>query len=161
SYGPQRKLADQYKAPGRPPARHSRSSGANTHQRVEQCARNLPFEMMTTSQPLPQWLLWVRRIQAISQTALTYAQDPLNRERYEELSRIAAEIIGRHSTLPEVVARACFAEQSGYTTPKIDVRAAIFRQGRILLVRERSDGLWTLPGGWADPGVSPSECAVK
>jgi ADP-ribose pyrophosphatase YjhB (NUDIX family) len=116
---------------------------------------------MTTIQPLAQWLLWARRIQAISQTGLTYAQDPFDRERYEELSRIAAEIVGRLSTLPEAVARECFAEQSGYATPKIDVRAAIFRDGRILLVRERSDGFWTLPGGWADPGASPSECAVK
>lgn len=116
---------------------------------------------MTTGQPLPQWLQWARRIQAISQTGLTYAQDPFDRERYEELRRIAAGIVAQYSTMPESAAQACFGEQSGYATPKIDIRAAVFRDGRILLVRERSDGRWSLPGGWADAGISPAECAAK
>lgn len=116
---------------------------------------------MSGPSPLPQWLAWVRRLQAVSQTGLEYATDPFDRERYREIQAIAAAIAAGHSALPEADLLSVFASQSGYATPKVDVRAAVFHEGKILLVRERSDGLWTLPGGWADVGLTPAECAEK
>jgi len=105
----------------------------------------------------PRWLGWAQRLQAIAQDGLTYGQDVYDRERYELLQELAAEIYAEGSGAPLKVIRGLFAEQAGYATPKVDVRGAAFRDGRVLLVQERSDGLWTLPGGFADPGFSPTE----
>ena len=105
-------------------------------------------------------LEWAQRLQALAQTGLTYAQDPYDIERYGALRRIAAEMAAApDSAEAEIVAlESDFARDSGYATPKVDVRGVVFdTEGKILLVRERSDGKWTLPGGWADVGVSPSE----
>lgn len=108
-----------------------------------------------------RWVEWTRRIAAIAQNGLTYTEGPFDRERYTELRRIAAEMMGAYSeTDPERVL-ALFAHQTGYATPKVDVRGVVFRGDAILLVREREDGLWTLPGGWADAGESPSEAVAK
>jgi ADP-ribose pyrophosphatase YjhB (NUDIX family) len=107
------------------------------------------------------WLDRVRRIQAIAQTGLTYTDDPFDRERYHALQRIAAEMLAAHTGIDPLRALGLFAQESGYPTPKVDVRGAVFRDAKLLLVRERSDGLWTLPGGWADIGDSPGEAVVK
>ena len=106
---------------------------------------------------------WVRRLQALAQTGLTYAQDPYDIERYGIIRRIAAEITVEGGTEAEVSAIAeAFEREIGYATPKVDVRGAVFdSEERILLVRERSDGKWTLPGGWADVGVSPAENVTR
>ncbi len=109
----------------------------------------------------PQWLAWARRLQAIAQTGLHYGDDVFDAERYREIGRIAAEIISRHSEADAEVVERFFEEEVGYATPKLDLRAAIFRDGEILLVRERSDGLWSLPGGWADVGETPRQGVVK
>lgn len=109
----------------------------------------------------PKWIAWARRLQAIAQTGITFATDQYDIERYEQVRAIAAEIAAAQSGTDLDLVRALFAHDSGYTTPKVDVRAACFRDGAILLVRERSDHLWTLPGGWADPGDSPAEAAER
>ena len=109
----------------------------------------------------PKWLDWTQRLMAIAQNGLTFAEDPFDRQRYEQIRDIAAEIGSDHSDADAEQVRNLFTQDAGYATPKIDVRAAVFEDGRILLVRERSDGLWTLPGGWADVGESPSVAAVR
>jgi ADP-ribose pyrophosphatase YjhB (NUDIX family) len=109
----------------------------------------------------PQWLRWAERLQAIAQTGLTYARDPYDLDRYRELRAIAVEIVAGHLDLPLEGAGAGFAAGSGYPTPKVDVRAAVFRDGRLLLVRERAIARWSLPGGWADLGQSPGEVAAR
>lgn len=112
--------------------------------------------------PNPQWLTWARRLQAIAQTGLTFCHDKFDVHRYREISAIAAEIMASGAALPsEASIAALFAEQAGYATPKVDVRAAVFHEGGILLVRELEDGGWTLPGGWADSGEPPSLAAAR
>jgi ADP-ribose pyrophosphatase YjhB (NUDIX family) len=110
----------------------------------------------------PQWLIWARRLQAIAQSGLTYCKDKFDIHRYHEIIEIAAEMMTPGTALPPALPLAeLFAGQSGYATPKIDVRVAAFQDGRILLVRELEDGCWTLPGGWADVGESPSVAAAR
>ena len=105
---------------------------------------------------LPQWLVWAREIQAISQTGLTFAHNEYDIERNERLRALAAEIIEIHSQLktPELIDD--FQDQLGYATPKIDVRGAVIRDGKILLVKEKMDGKWCMPGGWVDVGEAPA-----
>jgi ADP-ribose pyrophosphatase YjhB (NUDIX family) len=111
---------------------------------------------------IPPWLNWARRLQAISQTGLTYCKDKFDIHRYHEVRDIAAEIMAAGTSLPDhAPLNDLFAQQSGYATPKIDVRVAAFRDSRILLVRELEDGCWTLPGGWADVGEPPSVAAAR
>ena len=119
-------------------------------------------QFWTMSEPTdPRWLAWTRRIAAIAQNGLTYTEGPFDRERYHELRRIAVEMMGAYTdTAPERIAE-LFAGQDGYATPKVDVRGVVFREDRILLVQEREDGLWTLPGGWADAGEAPREAVEK
>lgn len=109
----------------------------------------------------PQWLNWAQRLQAIAQSGLAYAPPLYDRERYQALLEIAAEMMARGADTEVAPVRGLFASQAGYATPKVDVRAAVFRAGEILLVREREDGGWTLPGGWADVGESPSQATVR
>lgn len=110
----------------------------------------------------PQWLVWARELQAIAQSGLTYGKDKFDLERYRQIREIAADMVTANATLanPAAIPK-LFAEQSGYATPKIDVRVAVFQEGRILLVRELEDGNWTLPGGWADVGEPPSIAAAR
>ena len=110
----------------------------------------------------PQWLTWARQLQGIGQTGLTYAKDPFDTERYQAVRRIAAEMMAAGAGGKEwAPVLGLFEFDSGYATPKLDVRAAVFVENRVLLVKERSDGGWTLPGGWADIGDSPAEAAVR
>lgn len=115
---------------------------------------------MDPSQPLP-WQNWAREIQALAQTGLHYALNEFDRQRYQRLSEIAAEITANQSNLEKQDLVKLFQAQRGYATPRVDVRAAVFRDGRLLMVRERMDGGWTLPGGWADVGDVPSEAAER
>jgi ADP-ribose pyrophosphatase YjhB (NUDIX family) len=108
-----------------------------------------------------RWLSWARELQALAQTGLTYATGQYDIERYRRLIEIAAEILSTHSgESPDVVAEA-FLREPGYATPKVDVRGAIVNDGKILLVQERSDGKWCMPGGWADIDEYPSEMVVR
>jgi ADP-ribose pyrophosphatase YjhB (NUDIX family) len=107
------------------------------------------------------WLVAAQRLRAMAQTGLTYSKDRFDLERYRELTTIAhgmlAELL---MSAPATIAEA-FAIEKGYPTPKLDVRTAVFSEGRILLVQEWLDGGWTLPGGWADEGDSPREAAER
>lgn len=108
-----------------------------------------------------QWLEWAKKLQAIAQNGLTYSKNPFDVERYQSLSTIAAEIMATYSNMEPSYVLNLFAHQVGYATPKVDVRGAVFRDDTLLFVREREDGCWTLPGGWADVGDSPREVAVR
>lgn len=108
-----------------------------------------------------QWLDWASRLQAIAQNGLTFARDPYDVERYQAIRQIAAEIIDRGAAVDLPVVSQLLELDSGYATPKVDVRGVVFREDQLLLVRERSDGGWTLPGGWADVGESPAENVVR
>lgn len=109
----------------------------------------------------PRWLEWAREIQAISQTGYHYAENEYQRERYHRLAEIAAEMIVEHSRLDYNNLVEVFNRQVGYATPRVDVRGAVFREGKLLLVKERQDGGWTMPGGWADVGDVPSQAAER
>jgi len=110
----------------------------------------------------PDWLLWARRLQAIAQTGLTFVQDPYDKDRYEQIRALAAEIMAGYSSADLTRIEGLFTEQSGYATPKVDVRAAAFRDdGALLMVREANDGRWSLPGGWADVNQSPREAILR
>jgi ADP-ribose pyrophosphatase YjhB (NUDIX family) len=107
----------------------------------------------------PDWLRWVKRLQAIAQDGLTYAADDYDAGRYEQVREIAAEILAARSTGGLEDARELLDLEVGPATPKVDVRAAVFRDGEILLVKE--DEGWSVPGGWADVGETLSEGAVR
>jgi ADP-ribose pyrophosphatase YjhB (NUDIX family) len=109
----------------------------------------------------PQWLEWAREIQALSQTGLTFTQNEYERERYRRLSEIAAEIVAGHTALSKEIVQKNFLSQPGYATPKIDVRGAVVRENKILLVQERTDQRWAMPGGWADVGDRPAEMVAR
>jgi len=114
-----------------------------------------------TDSKVPRLLAWAREIQALAQTGSHYAQNDFDRERCRRLMDIAAEMISDNSEMEFLQLAKAFGRQIGYATPKIDVRAAVFRAGRLLLVRERIDGGWTMPGGWADVGDVPSRAAER
>ncbi len=109
----------------------------------------------------PDWIRWAREIQAIAQTGLHFSESVYDRERYERLREIAVAMFANWSDATESIIRASFAAQTGYATPKVDVRGVVLKDRQLLLVRESSDGLWTLPGGWADVNDSPSEAVVR
>lgn len=107
--------------------------------------------------------LWAlaRKLQATAQTGLEFNTNEYDRERYELIAKIAAELMASHCETPIETFQKMFAVQDGYATPKVDVRAAAFRDGKILLVREAADGLWTLPGGWADVNDAPHDAVER
>jgi ADP-ribose pyrophosphatase YjhB (NUDIX family) len=116
---------------------------------------------MTTGPTVPRWLDWAREIQALAQTGYHYAENDYQRQRYQRLTEIAAEIVSESAGLEYAPLLDAFQAQIGYATPRVDVRAAIFQEGKLLLVRERQDNGWTMPGGWADVGDVPSEAAER
>lgn len=109
----------------------------------------------------PHWLKWAREIQALCQTGITYSDNDYNTQRYQRLMEIAAEIVESHTGLLKADVLHNFLMQPGYATPKVDVRGAVIRDGKVLLVQERSDERWSMPGGWADVGTLPSEMVVR
>lgn len=104
---------------------------------------------------------WARKIQSIAQIGLQYAQDAYDRERYEELRSLAAEMMAEASDASVQQWLDIFEHETGYATPKIDVRGAVFQEGRVLLSREAGDGCWSLPGGWADVNDPPSVAVIR
>jgi ADP-ribose pyrophosphatase YjhB (NUDIX family) len=110
---------------------------------------------------VPRWLEWAREIQALSQTGLTYSNTAYDAQRYTRLQEIAAEMVESQTGLSHQALLEDFGAQPGYATPKVDVRGAVVRDGQILLVQERSDGRWCMPGGWADVGDLPSRVAER
>jgi ADP-ribose pyrophosphatase YjhB (NUDIX family) len=117
--------------------------------------------MTTPGNTEPQWLRWSRELMAIAQNGLTFTTNPYDVERYEAVRRIAAEMMATHTGADQERIVGLFAQESGYATPKVDVRGVVFRDDAILLVKEREDGRWTLPGGWADVNESPREAVDR
>ena len=105
--------------------------------------------MESSASESPAWLDWAKELQFIAQAGLTYSKDPFDLERFQRIRDISAEIMSRHTGLPYEQVRHLFCSEVGFQTPKLDTRAAIFKDGKILLVEER-DGSWSLPGGWVD-----------
>jgi ADP-ribose pyrophosphatase YjhB (NUDIX family) len=108
-----------------------------------------------------KWLEWAKQLQSIAQTGLTYTKDIYDMERYEILRNISIDILEHYTKMDKRVIKDLFANETGYATPKVDIRAVVFKDNQILMVRENSDGAWALPGGWADIGLAPSEVAIK
>ena len=108
-----------------------------------------------------QWMQWAQRIQAIAKTGIAFSKDIYDIERYEELRNISVEIIAKHTDLEIAKIKDLFADAKGYQTPKVDIRGVVFRNGRILMVKEKNDNKWALPGGFCDVGLSPSQNVVK
>lgn len=107
-----------------------------------------------------QWLEWAIELQALAQAGLFYGRDKFDLERYARIREIAAEIVAKHTDLSSAKVADLFCCETGYQTPKLDSRAAVFQEEKILLVQE-SDGLWALPGGWSDVDITVGENAVK
>jgi len=106
------------------------------------------------------WLDWAIELQALAQAGLYYSKDIYDLERFQRIREIAAEMLVHPTGLPREEIVDLFCGETGYQTPKLDTRAAVFHQDRILLVQEK-DGLWSLPGGWVDANLSAGESAVK
>lgn len=108
-----------------------------------------------------RWLDWAREIQSLAQTGLAFTTAHYDVQRYTRLGEIAAEIVAEHTGLDDGLLKHAFFHQPGYATPKIDVRGAVIRHGKILLVQERVDGRWCMPGGWADVDEAPAEMVAR
>ena len=103
---------------------------------------------------------WAKELQSLAQAGLYYGHDVFDKERYQRIRDISAEMMAERTGLPVEKVKDVFCNETGYQTPKVDTRAAIFDDGKILLVRER-DGRWSMPGGWCDYNLSPAESTVK
>jgi ADP-ribose pyrophosphatase YjhB (NUDIX family) len=102
------------------------------------------------------------KVAALAQDGLTYGADDYDRDRYRQLRQLAAELFSVLSGRPADDLALELGRDSGYATPKIDVRGVVFdEQERVLLMREKADGQWSLPGGWADPGESPAAAVTR
>ena len=106
-------------------------------------------------------LTWARKVQAIAQNGLLFTHDTFDRERYTQLQDLANSIVSAELDIPLGKAKAFWDKEDGYATPKVDVRGGVFDGDRVLLVRERSDGGWTLPGGWVDVNDAPSDAVAR
>lgn len=99
-----------------------------------------------------QWLEWAKELQFIAQAGLTYTKDLFDKERFERIREISAEIMSLQSKLPLSEIKDLFCNETGFQTPKLDTRAAIFKDNKILLVEE-NDGTWSMPGGCFHPNI--------
>ncbi len=108
-----------------------------------------------------RWADWASRLNAIAQNGLTFSHDAFDTERYTSVRNVAVEIMAAHTGVETTLIRDFFAREEGYATPKLDVRGVVFRDSTLLFVKEPADGFWSLPGGWADVGESPSEAVVR
>ena len=108
-----------------------------------------------------KWIAWAREIFSLSQTGLTYNKNEFDIERYKRLQEISAEMIENQSEVSKESVLESFSMQVGYATPKIDVRGAVVHDGKILLIQERMDERWSMPGGWADLGNAPASVAER
>src|SRR5699024_8731645 len=109
----------------------------------------------------PKWLERAKQLQSIAQAGLAYSKDDFDIERWKQIREISTEIVSAHTSWEQETIREIFASETGYATPKVDVRAVVFHEQKVLLVKEKKDGVWSLPGGWADIGLTASEEAVN
>ena len=108
-----------------------------------------------------KWLTWAKKIQSVAQAGLEYSKDKYDRERFQELRDLSCEIMSEYTELSYDKVKDLFCNESGYQTPKVDVRAAVFKENKILLVKESIDGYWSMPGGWAEYNLSVKENIIK
>ncbi|MGG0188635.1 NUDIX hydrolase [Bacillus rhizoplanae] len=108
-----------------------------------------------------KWIEWVKQVQAIAQAGLAYSKDVYDIERFQELRKLSIEMMAHYTKMDWEVVEHLFANETGYQTPKVDIRAVVFQGGKLLFVKEKSDGKWALPGGWADIGYTPTEVTQK
>lgn len=108
-----------------------------------------------------KWLEWTKKLQSIAQAGIEYSKDPFDIERFEQIRALSIEIMSAYTELDHSKVRTLFANETGYQTPKVDIRAAIFKEDKILMVREKVDKKWSLPGGWADIDLSIGENIIK
>jgi ADP-ribose pyrophosphatase YjhB (NUDIX family) len=125
--------------------------------------RDKPFTVQVGEEFMEdRWLQWAKQLEAIASTGMHFSVQPYDRERYEQVSTIARQMLAAIGQVPITRINDLVPDfAQGYATPQVDVRGAVFSGDRILLVRERSDGLWTLPGGYADVGLSAAENIEK
>ena len=107
------------------------------------------------------WLMLAQRIQSIAQAGLTYSENPYDISRYEQLQQLTIEILHHFTGAEMNKIDNLIKSEKGYLTPKVDVRGVVFRGDKILMAREKIDGHWSVPGGWADVGLTPFEVAEK
>jgi ADP-ribose pyrophosphatase YjhB (NUDIX family) len=108
-----------------------------------------------------KWLHWARELQSIAQAGLAFSATDYDRDRYMKIRDLSVEILHEYTEIDHKKIRELFASETGYQTPKVDIRASVINDGKILLVKEKVDGRWSLPGGWADVNSSPSESAIR
>lgn len=116
---------------------------------------------MDTKDTKLKWLDWSIRLQSVAQAGLAYSEDKYDIERFRQVRDVAAEIVSTYAGMSFEKVNGLFCNEEGYQTPKIDVRAAVFRERKILLVREKKDGRWALPGGWAEADLTLRENVTK
>lgn len=108
-----------------------------------------------------KWLEWAARLQSIAQAGLTFGVNEYDLDRYQQIRTISVEILHEYTGISDEKIKDLFASETGYQTPKVDIRASVFKDDKILMVREKIDGAWSLPGGWADVNTSVSESAAR
>jgi ADP-ribose pyrophosphatase YjhB (NUDIX family) len=108
-----------------------------------------------------KWLEWAARLQSIAQAGLTFSENQYDLDRYQQIRTLSVEILHEYTGISHEKIKDLFASETGYQTPKVDIRASVFKDDKILMVREKIDGAWSLPGGWADVTTSAGESAVR
>jgi len=119
------------------------------------------ISVFKTSFMKEKWLEWATQLQSIAQAGLTFTENQYDIDRYNQIRDLSVEIMHEYTDISHEKLKDLFANETGYQTPKVDIRSAIFNNDMILMVREKIDGKWSLPGGWADVNTSVSESAVK
>jgi len=109
----------------------------------------------------PKWLTWAKQLQSIAQAGLTYSKDKFDIERFQQIRDLSVDILNEYTGINNEKIMDLFCNETGYQTPKIDIRGAIFKENKILLVKESFDGRWSMPGGWAEFNLSIKENIVK
>lgn len=108
-----------------------------------------------------KWLYWAKELQSIAQAGLTYSKDKYDIERFNQIRNLSVQILEEYTNIDNKKIKNLFCNETGYQTPKIDVRGAIFKENKILLVKETIDGCWSMPGGWAEVNLSIRENIIK
>lgn len=108
-----------------------------------------------------KWLYWAKKLQSIAQAGLEYSKDKYDIERFQQIRDLSVEILQEYTDISSEKIKDLFCNEKGYQTPKVDIRAAVFKEGKILLVKESIDGSWSLPGGWAEVNLTVKENIIK
>lgn len=109
----------------------------------------------------PKWLNWAKELQSIAQAGLAYSKDKYDIERFQQIRNLSVEIMNEYTGIGNKKIEELFCNETGYQTPKVDIRGVIFKDDQILLVKESIDGCWSLPGGWAEFNLSVKENIIK